>query len=240
MALGYLLESKDAEGPDGVINRQIVEKVCRWLESGEKEMREAAVYFAGVICRSSPTLVDQFMDKNPLNAIKKILENETDEDLLLDAYYVVINLVGIPYRFLQAVVSSGVGAFIVNQIYIKQAPPKIMKKARECLKRIVKYGRYEDIEALPKIELLQSHVELLTSKNPEDLKYALKVMKYIMQKYGEEDELDNAIGDFDSVGGVDIVLDLINCSNPAISKMAKELRDEYLYVMLVEDELQAI
>jgi len=216
-----------------------MEKMCDALGSENKKLKEAATYFSSVICRGEPTLVDKFIEKSPLNAIKKTLEGETDDDLLLDTYYIIINLVGVPYRFLRAVVEIGIGEVIIDLLRTKQITPKVKRMAQKCLKRILKYGRYEDIETINKAKLLEILVDFLSSKNPDELRCGLKMLKYIMEHCAHEDELGEMLGDFDAAGGVDELLNIMNFPNEAINKMAKEVHDIYLYVRPLPDPLEA-
>jgi DNA modification methylase len=238
IALSYVYECKEAEDLGKVLNADVIEKVCSALDSENKELKEAATYFSAVICRCEPSLVDKFMEKSPLEAIKKTLESETDEELLLDTYYIIINLVGVPYRFLKAVVDIGIGKTIINLLRNKLPSPKVRRIAQKCLKRILRYGRYEDIEILNKAKLLDVLVDLLNTKNPEDLKYGLKMLSYIMKQSAEEDELEGMIGDFDAAGGVEELLNIMNFPNETINKMANEVHDTYLYVRSLPEPIE--
>lgn len=123
--MGYILECKDAEEIENRINDEIIERTFDVLGNESEKLKAGATYFLEAICRGQVSLADKFMEKNPLSIIKKNLETVIDEDLLLDTYYIILNLVSEPYRFLKAVVDIGIGHLIINLLKKGQTTPRV-------------------------------------------------------------------------------------------------------------------
>lgn len=123
--MGYLLDCKGAEEVESSITDEIIKRTIDGLDSENEALKKGATCFLEAVCRGQVSLVDKFMDKDPLNIIKKNLETTTNEDLLLDTYHIILNLASVPYRFLKAVVDAGIGKLIVNLLKTGQSAPKV-------------------------------------------------------------------------------------------------------------------
>ena len=92
------------------------------------------------------------------------------------------------------------------------------------------YGTDSEINILLENEALEVLTELLMSTQPELIKNAIGALNSLMRQFNDEDEFDNIMGNFDSLQGVETMMELTIHPNIDISKAANKFLKSYYYV----------
>jgi len=228
-AISYITDGEDSR-IDAVVQAGLVPRLVKLMRSGSNAIVTPALRAVGNIVTGSAEQTQNALDVGALRAIRDIMEEVTERNMLKECCWAVSNVTAGTSEQIQAVLVSGLCPILLD--LMKEGEFEIRKEVTWTITNAISGGNDEQVKYLMKEGFLDALTALLASHDVkvvtlclEALERALKIGDDLMNKSGSE---GNAYAmALESNGGLDCLEDLQNHANKKIHNMANNLLDLY-------------